>query len=250
MEEEVISKSGKKKFPAKALIAITIMIAAFAVYYKPTWDRVQFQKTTNTDFSAVSSDIDMEDLGDMKDEYNKAKEVLAKDEYNLDANISKADILSRTGEYDKATVIYEKMAKMYPSDARAFNRLGAVYAYQKKYTEAENSFLTAIKLQPQDAATYIELANLYLATKEESTNREKVTRFYEEGIKALADGKDNMVLVETYAKSLERVGDYAKAIEKWNVVLAASPDDQFIKDKIAELQSQLPPVAPALVPAQ
>lgn len=215
----------------------------------PTWEKQQFQEKTDSDFTNVSEDIDEEDLSDIKSEYDQAKETLAKNQYDLDANLTKAGALLLIGETDKAMDIYKKMTELYPLDARAFDTLGTIYDDQKNYAEAEKNLLTAIKLQPQSADAYITLAAVYRHTREESENREKVTKFYTDAISALSTTEDNIVMLESYAKSLERIGDYAKAIEEWNAVLAITPDDQFVKDKIADLQAKMAPAAPAEVPA-
>lgn len=243
MEEISTSPEENKNQDVKKIKIIPILIliiAVLAVISIPFVQKYQFQKSTDTDFASVPNrDLDSGDLEKLKAKYDKAEQVLSGNGYDLEANLVKADVLFTMQEDAKAETIYKKLQELYPSDARAFERLGEIYSSQKRYEDAQQLFSKAINKDPKNLDAYLRLAMVYRATNKEKDQKDMVDKFYQDGIQNLGD--DKLMLVDEYASFLERAGEYNKAIEQLNILLANSPDDQDIKDRIAELQAKLTP---------
>jgi tetratricopeptide (TPR) repeat protein len=272
-KESVSNDAVKDKTKNKGISGIKIfgfmilILAIIAIVAVPAYEKYQFTKTTDADFVSVpNKDLDADTLEVMKTKYDEAEETLKKNGYDLEANLAKADILTTMQENDKAIAIYEKLQELYPSDARSFEELGSIYLSQKNYPKAEEQLAMAIKKDTGNIKAYMQLSSVYRADGKESTDKETVKKFYEDGIAAI--GEDHKLqLVDEYAAYLARIKEYGKAIDQVNVLLASSPDDEDLKARIASLQakmvtdkasdaqttatpSQTDATAPALVPAQ
>ena len=194
-----------------------------------------FQKSTDTDFSKVDPNISEEVLNKLKEEYNSAQKKLKEDQFDYDANITKASILYRIKEYDKAVIIYKKLGELKPDDYTSFKSLGDVYYAQKKHKEAEQAYLVAIKNNPYNPSPYLQLAEVYKYYFTDDEN--KIKKFYEDGIAKL--GVNRFSLIQSYADYLEHIGEDKNAIEQWKIVSEEFPDNQAIKDRIKKLENEL-----------
>ncbi|HVN17927.1 MAG TPA: tetratricopeptide repeat protein [Dongiaceae bacterium] len=69
-----------------------------------------------------------------------------------------ADLYSSAGHNEKAEAAYRTILAAHPNDAERHHDLGVSLLRQKKYAEAQNEFLTAVKLKPDFGAAYGDLA--------------------------------------------------------------------------------------------
>ncbi len=239
-------KSGKKAIIIIGPVIVMLILAAviFSVYYLKNEVKApeeiktinsEFQKSTDTDFSKADPNMPEEVLNKLKESYNSAKKILKENQYDLNANIIKANILYQTKEYEKAIVIYEKLGELNPGDYLSFKSLGDVYYTQKEYKKAEEAYLTAIKNNPRNPNVYSQLSEIY--EYHLRGDAEKIEKFYQDGIENLGSNRFN--LIQSYASYLENIGEYKKSIEQWKIIFEQFPDNQPIKDKIKELETKL-----------
>lgn len=69
-----------------------------------------------------------------------------------------ADLYATAGKNDQAEAAYRKLIAAHPNDADLHERLGQSLLRQKKFSDAQQEFLTAIKLKPDLGAAYGDLA--------------------------------------------------------------------------------------------
>ena len=88
---------------------------------------------------------------DAKDSYKKAEKYAPgkKDEQKLHFNKGDADYMM--GEYDNAIINYQKSIQSGDKEIqkKAFFNMGNAYMKQEKYKEAINSFINALKIDPE-----------------------------------------------------------------------------------------------------
>jgi|GEM_PF-6993713 tetratricopeptide (TPR) repeat protein len=235
IDKAKIGKSEKKPFLKKAVAPLLLIVLVGLYYYLPYKEKKDFVRSTAPDFeSVVNTDLDEGDLEKLRGEYDQIESDLSKNGYNLEANLKKAEILRVMEEYDKAFAIYTKMTEIYPEDSRAFKGIGDIYFTRREYVASEAPYLQAIKLDAKNTEAYTQLARAYRYFEKDNG---KISKFYEDGIKALGDDKD--ALVNLYAKHLERIGEYGKAAEQWKILLEKMPDDVDIQNTIAELEAKM-----------
>jgi len=245
--KEVISRKKSKRKP----ILIGLIVIGAIILLLPVLEKYNYRKSTEADFPS-SEDLHTteENMGQLQSDYDAAQETLKDDPYNLDANIKKAQVLSFLEEYDKALTIYVKMSEMHPGDSRPFKGAGDIYFTQRKYAEAKEAYQKAINIDPKNAEAYIQMARLYAYL--DAGNEEK-DKFYRESIEKVGEGSQ-ATMINYYAKYLESVGDYDKAIEQLKVLLQKTPDDNKIRGEIERLDDlrsektenqQSAPAAPA-----
>lgn len=96
--------------------------------------------------------------------YTAAMDLGVEDEY-LQLRLGKC--LIAAGEYDKAIPLYEKAIKKLEEKGskeklcQASNNLGWLYTQKGRYKEAENTYLKALKIDPNYANAYYNLGLLY-----------------------------------------------------------------------------------------
>ena len=61
----------------------------------------------------------------------------------------------------KATILLERLAKLYPKFEKLYPYLGKLYARNNRITDAERVYLYSIKVAPQFKDSYLHLASLY-----------------------------------------------------------------------------------------
>jgi len=233
--------TGKRRFVLIGIVTIIILIVFCSVYISknkvnaPEIMNNNFQELSNTDFSNVDSEMPEESLDNIKEVYFDIQEKLEIDPLDYDANIVKANILYRTKEYDKAILVYQKLAELNPDDYATYKSMGDVYYAQKKYEEAESAYLTALKNNAHNPTVYSQLAELYKHHLTDDNNG--IKKFFEDGIENLGVNRFN--LIQAYADYLEYIGEIENSITQWKIVSAEFPDNQPIKDRITELESRL-----------
>lgn len=78
-----------------------------------------------------------------------------------EALLTEADALMKTEEFEKAEHKYIEVISLQPQQAAAFQGLGEVYLQKKDYDHAKESLLHAVRLMPRSAAVYLDLAEVY-----------------------------------------------------------------------------------------
>ena len=92
----------------------------------------------------------------------KPKPAVDKDAGSYSQQIAKGRSLENGGRWDEARTIYEKLAIDAPNRYEAFHRLGVVADHRRHFTDAQNYYAKALKLQPEDPEILNDLGYCYL----------------------------------------------------------------------------------------
>ena len=157
-----------------------------------------------------------------------------------------------------------KIRQLTTSDASGFYNLGRTYSQLKRYQDAINSFLEAIRLKPNDAKVYYNLGVNYLkvgsvpkaldAFKEVLRVDSRYTdAFYQIGLIYVKQGCDQEAVeafqranqIEPHNPDIQRalgtayfiLEDYAKALEAFKEVVRISPGDFYAHYKMGLIYS-------------
>ena len=132
---------------------------------------------------------------------------------------------SKTAEADKFAVSWMKDN---PKDFAFQFYLGDNAIGRKDYEGAERAYLAVVKLQPNNAAAYNNLAWV--------AGRLKRTNAIEYGEKALVLAPDQPAFLDTVAMLYYDASDYAKAVELQAKALAQQPQNSLFKLNMAKIQ--------------
>lgn len=164
--------------------------------------------------------IEEERLEDAEERYI---EVLRLDPHSIDAYRGLAEIYISQKAYDQAKEVLEFLLKLDKSDARAFERLGAVERFRGNFREAEARFLESISLAGNVASYRAELAELYLRTGEPEKAWEQLKI-------ALEKEPYNPKYLDYFLEASILVGDAEAASEALEALETANPENQKLED--------------------
>ncbi len=131
---------------------------------------------------------------------------------------------AKGAEADKFSATWQKDN---PKDAAFLFYLGDRAIARKDYGSAEKNYAAVIKLQPNNAITYNNLA--WVSGK---LNRDGAIAFAE---KANTLAPNQPVFMDTLAELLSDKGDYAKAVELQNKALVQQPQNALFKLNLAKI---------------
>ena len=80
---------------------------------------------------------------------------------NISIALAKLYKLHRGGQLEEALEGYLQFLKQHPKNAEALHALGMICVEQSKLDEAVHYLNQALSLQPENAALYLHLANVY-----------------------------------------------------------------------------------------
>jgi predicted Zn-dependent protease len=115
-----------------------------------------------------------------------------------------------------------------PKHPVAYELLGEVYFYQKKYNEAEQSLRKAIEVNPKWNMPYKNLGNVYLARGDVAM----ASQVYQQGLSAIPEDAELLVYL---AGSYERARNYEKAIAVYEQVLGKNSANDIAANNLAAL---------------
>jgi putative PEP-CTERM system TPR-repeat lipoprotein len=130
----------------------------------------------------------------------------------------------KTAEADKFAATWQKD---HPNDAIFLLYLADGAIVRKDYANAEKTYLNVIKLQPNNAVAYNNLA--WVAAK---LNKAEAIGYAE---KAMTIAPNQPAFMDTLAMLLSEKGDYAKALELQAKAVAAQPQNSLFKLNLAKI---------------
>ena len=141
------------------------------------------------------------------------------------------NVLVVQGKADKAVARIGQVIQATPDNLAAHLLLGAAYASQKKYADADGAFRKAIQLNPRASAAYMDLANLSLTRGDAKTAIQSLRQ----GLAAVpGDVGMSMLLAEAYQRS----GDNDKAVAEYETVLKNNPGIDAASNNLASLLAE------------
>ena len=140
----------------------------------------------------------------------------------------------KKGELDKAINSYKKASEVSPKEYVPYSNAGSAYYSMQKFAEAEDHFLKAIELQPNNVSVYTKLYDLYYYGL--NRDKEQMNAFFADATK----NTDNDInIVKLYAMYLEEIKDYKSALSIWQSLLEFEPDNALYKVKVEALQKKI-----------
>jgi putative PEP-CTERM system TPR-repeat lipoprotein len=131
----------------------------------------------------------------------------------------------KKADAEKFTLAWQKE---HPSDVAFQLYLADGAILRKDYVSAEKTYLAVVKLQPNNAMAYNNLA--WVTAK---LNKPNAVGYAE---KALAIAPNQPAFMDTLAMLLADQGDYAKAIDLQSKAVAAQPENAVFKMNLAKIQ--------------
>jgi len=114
-------------------------------------------RAVGTDYSSLG------ELGRSSEYYTKAFQLREHASEREKLNIAADYYRNVTGELDKAVQTFQETIESYPRDYRAYSNLGLAYCAQGQYEKAAEVTRQALRLAPDSADSYDNLANYTLA---------------------------------------------------------------------------------------
>lgn len=138
------------------------------------------------------------------------------------------------GDFEGARDAWEYAGIIRPQNSTSFSNLGELYwRYVPDFPRSEMNFRTAITNNPSDAMVYVSLSHLYLYSY-----TEKFMLAPAAILEGLAANPDTIDLLKALARVYEVQKEYARAIETWERVLAAEPNNADVAAAIAALKKK------------
>jgi eukaryotic-like serine/threonine-protein kinase len=125
---------------------------------------IQLDPTFALGYEAMGNDyFSLSELGRASEYYTKAFQLREHTSEREKLEIAGDYYGNVTGELDKAVQTFQETMESYPRDLRAYVNLGLVYGAQGQYERAAEITTQAVRLEPDRAAQYSNLANFTLA---------------------------------------------------------------------------------------
>jgi tetratricopeptide (TPR) repeat protein len=129
-------------------------------------------------------------------------------------------------------MVLKSVAAEQPKNAFIFELLGDVYQDDGNYAAAESSYRRAILDDPTIVTNFIKLTDLlWYRFPERKSEIEEVLQL---GIRA----SNHTNLHKRLARYYTDVGERAKAIEQWKMVLKEEPENEAVKEEIEKLEQR------------
>lgn len=123
------------------------------------------KKTENINFNLAK-------LSFSKGDYQKAEELLGKEDFNSSKNALRGDIHYKLNEMDKAQTYYQQALKKNSKNTDALYGLGNIYFSQKKYENALVCYLKALNNNKNSDKIMISIGNTYKYLSKEKLSYE------------------------------------------------------------------------------
>jgi tetratricopeptide (TPR) repeat protein len=137
---------------------------------------------------------------------------------NFVMNNNYANILKKTGQFDKAIEHFHKALKAKPNSPEVYNNLGNVLHRLNRNVEAIKSYRKSLELRPDFPEAHY---NLAIALDREGEIDEAVAEYR----KALRYRPDNVDTLSNLGLVLAQKGNFNEAVEYYNKALQIEPDN-------------------------
>ena len=147
------------------------------------------------------------------------------------------EVFLRTGDQDGLVTYYENWIQGHPEDVGAMSRLAKFLTSQARLPEASKWMEKALELAPSRQ----DLRRAYISQLKENQQYQEASKQYQKLVESSPGNPDyirdwgRMVLKNKEIPKSERE---SKAIEIWNRIIAARPDDALSNSQVADLCRQ------------
>jgi tetratricopeptide (TPR) repeat protein len=146
----------------------------------------------------------------------------------IQTQLTIAQKLGWSKEYDKALTIYDKVLNQDPKNIEALMGKGRIYSWQKNYPLANSLYNKILKYYPNNLSAKIEQIRIQSWNKEFDTALTRCQKLLEQNPK-------NIGLLELYATILYWSGDIDESILNYKLVLEVKPDHFKIRDQLVKV---------------
>jgi tetratricopeptide (TPR) repeat protein len=150
---------------------------------------------------------------------------------NFDAQIKAAELYKQIGRIDGTLEFYERAAKIKPKDFNLLRTLGDMNFDLKRYQEAEKWYQLATRVNPNNAAIWMDLGSSYYLRQ--PRDLDKAIAAYRSALKA--DPRHENTL-QNLTRALIDKGDKAAARESLKQLEKLYPNNQ----SLSKFRSELP----------
>jgi serine/threonine protein kinase/tetratricopeptide (TPR) repeat protein len=171
-------------------------------------------------YAAVGADYySLGETGRASDYFTKAFQLRGHASEREKLSITAAYYVNVTGELDRAVQTYQETIESYPRSVGAYGNLGVVYSQQGQYEKAAEVTRQALRLAPDRAAFYGNLANYTLALQRFDEARQSIHE-------AQARKLDNFTL-HNALYALAFLGADSAAMAEQQQWFAGKPEENF-----------------------
>lgn len=142
------------------------------------------------------------------------------------------NLKQQVSDYTGAEQAWLAAAKIQPQEYPPFLNLGNLYFhFIKDFAKADQAYLTVIKNKPEEITAYSDLYQIYrYFYKQDSGLAEKIL------LQGIENNPKEVGLMEDLIGYYKSINDNAKAIDWCNKILAIDPQNDYAKKKLVELQ--------------
>ena len=156
------------------------------------------------------------------------------------ALLNRASLLQETEAYAEAEALLEQgISDSVGDTADLWRRLGVLYVRQRRFAEADRSYVQSLALDQTRAETQYNLGNLYFDTGRVGAAAEAYRR-------VLAQRRDHRGARRNLGEHLLKVGQFERALELFSEGLRLSPDEVIFYYGLARAQEAMGQTAMAV----
>ncbi|MDH5188567.1 MAG: tetratricopeptide repeat protein, partial [Rhodospirillaceae bacterium] len=176
--------------------------------------------------------VNLERLKQIDDAIKMLKEISAANKSNSSALVELGDILRRAERFSEAATAYSQaLGRINKIDKRhwgIFYSRGISFERSDKWKKAENDFLTALKMDPDQPFVLNYLGYSWI---EKKINLEKAVSMIQKAVDLRPrDG----YIVDSLGWGLYQLGDFATAVKKLERAVLLRPEDPIINDHLGD----------------
>lgn len=164
---------GKKRWLPLAIAAVIAGVVAYSVMDSSDNSSSPAPQVTSdaTDLQSLQQANRYLRNGQYQDALTAVDQVLATDEDNMDAQLIKATLLSKTGRSAQAETLLNELREQYPDRPEPLNNLAVMYAEAGDNSRAIQTLQSAFKTHPSYAQVYQNLSDMYAVLAAEAYNK-------------------------------------------------------------------------------
>jgi tetratricopeptide (TPR) repeat protein len=164
---------------------------------------------------------------DRREEARKVyQEALAIDPANASALGSLGYLSRESGDFEASLGYFQEFAKKHPDNYMPFLALGDLYSSNRKFAEAQESYLAAFQRSPENALIISGAMNAALEAHQTAEARQWLGR-------ASKDERENPQVMREHERYLTMTGNYAESAELGYRVIEKLPKDREAVDYLA-----------------
>lgn len=143
-----------------------------------------------------------------------------------------AKMYDSLGKYHDAVEAYKNYLKFQPNDTKIRSKLGLTLSKDDKFNEAIKIFEELIENNPRTAIERYNLGIVYARMK----NYNRALEYY---VDALSRFKNSNQIIKSIVDAHHQLSNFDLARAYLNVILRRNPNDNFAKEKIAQLSNKI-----------